>query len=108
MREAEKPASRIILTAPNGIEQSIGARVVFGRVVLSKFGEGAKYAANEQFILDRIGDQWFVESLPGTPNDTMHNGALLAGRAKLEIGDVIAVGKASSNKTVLELTVRAE
>jgi serine/threonine protein kinase len=98
---------RVALVSADGIELSVGARLVFGRVVLAKFGDAAKYAANEQFILDRVGDQWFVEPCPGTTNDTMHNGALLVGRKNLEVGDTIALGKVASGRTVLELTVRA-
>ncbi|MBA4188276.1 MAG: hypothetical protein C0467_09750 [Planctomycetaceae bacterium] len=104
----EKPATRIVLTSLDGVEQSVGARVVFGRVVLAKFGEAAKYAANEQFILDRTGDDWFIEACPNTPNDTMLNGDLVVGRVKLSLGDKVGLGKAASKKTVLELTVRAE
>ncbi len=99
--------TRITLVSGEGRELSIGARVVFGRVVLAKFGEAAKYASHEQFILDRVGDEWFVEACIGTANDTMLNGTLLKGRVKLEIGDTIALGRAASKKTVLELTVRA-
>jgi serine/threonine protein kinase len=101
-------SARLILVSPDGIEQSIGARVVFGRVVLAKFGDGAKYASDQQFILDRTDDEWFVEACSGTANDTMLNGELLAGgsRVKLALGDSIAIGKAARKKTVLELTVR--
>jgi serine/threonine protein kinase len=108
-REAEKKraAARLVLVGPDGTEQSVGARVVFGRVVLAKFGDAAKYAANEQFVIDRVGDEWFVEACPETANDTLHNGALLTGRAKLAVGDRIGLGKVSIKKTVLELTVRA-
>jgi len=76
--------------------------------VLSKFGDGAKYASDQQFILDRSEGGWYVEACPGTPNDTMLNGELVGGgtRVKLSAGDVIAIGKASRHKTVLELTVR--
>lgn len=98
-------SQRLTLTSADGGELSIGARVVFGRVVLAKFGEAAKYAANEQFVLDRVGDEWFVEACHNTPNDTMLNGELLVGRARLTIGDRIALGKAASKRTVLELTV---
>lgn len=106
-KEAEKPAARIVL-ASGEVQQSVGARVVFGRIVLAKFGDAAKYAANEQFILDRDGDEWFVEPCPNTPNDTMLNGELVAARTKVSVGDKIGLGKAASKKTVLELTVRAE
>lgn len=107
-RKKNEPPARLTLASADGVEQSIGARVAFGRVVLAKFGDGAKYAADQQFVLDRTGDEWFVEACPGTPNDTMLNGELLEGgsRAKLSVGDVIAVGKASRKKAVLELTVR--
>ena len=98
---------RIILVSRDGTELSIGARVVLGRVVLAKFGDAAKYAANEQFIIDRAEDKWFVEACAETPNDTMLNGTLLSGRMNLDVGDVIALGKAARGKTVLELTVRA-
>jgi len=107
-KDEEKPATRIVLASPDGAVQSVGARVVFGRIVLAKFGDASKYAANEQFILDRAGDEWYVEPCPNTPNDTMLNGELLTGRAKLSLGDKIGLGKAASKKTVLELTVRAE
>ncbi len=107
-KKEEKPAARIVLAAPDGVEQSVGARVVFGRVVLAKFGDASKYAATEQFILDRFGDDWYVEPCPNTPNDTMLNGELLTGRAKVSVGDKIGLGKAASKKTVLELTLRAE
>lgn len=101
-------SNRLTLVSSDGIEQSIGARVVFGRVVLAKFGDGAKYASDQQFILERSGDEWFVEACPGTVNDTILNGELLAGgtRANLAAGDTIAIGKAARKKTVLELTVR--
>ena len=106
-KKAEIP-SRLLLVSSDGVEQSVGARVVFGRVVLAKFGEAAKYANDQQFILDRSGDEWFVEACEGTANDTMVNGSLLAGgsRVPLTIGDTIAIGKASKKKTVLELTIR--
>jgi hypothetical protein len=107
-KEAEMVAARIVLASPDGTTQSVGARVVFGRIVLAKFGDASKYAANEQFILDRTGDDWYIEACPNTPNDTMLNGELLSGRSKLTVGDKIGLGKAASKKTVLELTVRAE
>jgi serine/threonine protein kinase len=108
---AAKPGAagiRLVLVSPEGVELPVGARVVFGRIVLARFGEGAKYAAHEQFVLDRVGHEWFVEASHGTPNDTMLNDDLLPGgaRARLSPGDRIAVGRAASKKTVLELTVR--
>jgi serine/threonine protein kinase len=100
------PPARLILANAEGIELSVGARVTLGRVVLAKFGPAARYAAEYQFILDRTEDGWFVEACPLTPNDTLVNGKLLAERVPLSIGDRIAIGKAASGKTVLELAVR--
>ena len=104
--EAARLPARIVLIGPDGTELSIGARLVLGRVVLAKFGSGSQYAADHQFILDRVDEEWFVDACPGTPNDTLFNGVLLSGRAKLAVGDTIAVGKAASKKTALELTIR--
>ena len=104
--EAARLPTRIVLIGPDGAELSVGARLVLGRVVLAKFGPGARYAADHQFVLDRVDDAWFAEACVGTPNDTLLNGALLDGRAKLSVGDTIAVGKAASKRTVLELTIR--
>ena len=103
---AALPPARIVLVNAEGIELSLGARVTLGRVVLAKFGPAAHYAAEYQFILDRTDEGWFVEPCPVTPNDTLLNGKLLADRVPLSIGDRIAIGKAASGKTVLELTVR--
>jgi hypothetical protein len=107
-RKRNAVPARLVLVSSDGIEQSIGARVVFGRVVLAKFGDDAKYANDQQFILERTGEEWFVEACAGTVNDTMVNGSLLPGgeRIPLAIGDTIAIGKASRKKTVLELTIR--
>lgn len=99
-------SERLVLVSADGTEQQIGARVTLGRTVLAKFGPGAQYAADHQFILDRVGDEWFVEACPGTPNDTMLNGELLKQRTKLAAGDKIAVGRATSKKVALELLVR--
>lgn len=107
-RKKNELPPRLVMASADGVEQSVGARVVFGRVVLAKFGDGAKYAADQQFVLDRGDEGWFVEACRGTPNDTMLNGELLEGgeRRAISAGDVVAIGKASRKKTVLELTVR--
>jgi hypothetical protein len=109
-RKKAEPAPRLLLVGTDGTpEQSVGARVVMGRVVLAKFGEGAKYASDQQFILDRVEGDWFLEACASTANDTMLNGELVPSgtRVKLSPGDRIGVGRAASKKTVLELTVRA-
>jgi eukaryotic-like serine/threonine-protein kinase len=107
-KEAAAPAPvRLVLVGPGGTELSVGARLTLGRTVLAKFGDGAKYAADQQFVVEPVDGDWFALACPGTPNDTMFNGALLTGRVKLAAGDRIAVGNAAKKKTALELTVRA-
>jgi hypothetical protein len=108
MAEKKEISGRIVLRSAEGVEQSVGARVVFGRVVLAKFGDGARYASDQQFILDRDEDEWYIVACPRTINDTMLNGALLEGdsRVKIAVGDTIAIGKAATKKTVLELRVQ--
>jgi hypothetical protein len=104
--EAARLPARIVLIGQDGTELSIGARLVLGRVVLAKFGNGAQYAADHQFVLDYVDGEWFVEPCDDTTNDTLLNGALLARRVTLAVGDTIAIGKAVSKKSVLELTIR--
>ncbi len=98
---------RIVLQSSEGVELSVGARLALGCVVLAKFGTGSRYAANEQFILDRTAEGWFIEPCPATPNDTLVNGELLRDRQRLQGGTQIAIGNALSKKTALVLTVRS-
>lgn len=100
-----RASGRLMLLGPDGTKLTVGARVVLGRTVLARFGPNSQYAAEHQFVLDKTEDGWFVEPVPGTPNDTMFNGTLLAGRTELTDGDKVGVGRAASKRTVFELIV---
>jgi serine/threonine protein kinase len=106
--ESLRISGRLKLVSSEGIELTIGASLKVGRIVLARFGHGAQYAADHQFTLERVNDQWFLEPGPNTPNDTLLNGELLNGRRQLIAGDRIAIGRASSQRRVLELEVKAE
>jgi hypothetical protein len=81
---------------------------VLGRTVLTtRFGEGGRYAADQQFVVDKADDGWYIESVPGTTNATLLNGAVLATRTKLAVGDTIGVGSAVSRKSKLDMQVKA-
>ena len=98
---------RLVLVGPGGAELSLGARLVFGRTVLtSKFGDGGKYASDQQFTLDRTADGWYVEPVAGTTNATLLNGNVLTARTQLTEGAIIGVGNAVSKRSKLDLTVR--
>ncbi|MCI0701387.1 MAG: protein kinase [Planctomycetia bacterium] len=101
-------APRLVLVGASGAELGIGARLAVGRTILiTKFGENGRFAADRQFILDRTEDGWFVEPVAGTPNATLLNGEVLETRTLLEPGATIAIGNAVSRKTKLELTVKS-
>jgi eukaryotic-like serine/threonine-protein kinase len=110
---AERPPSlalavgALVLVGPGGTELSLGARLAVGRTVLTtKFGEGGRFAADQQFILDRKDDGWYVEPVAGTVNATLLNGNVLTARTKLAPGDTIGVGNAVSRKSKLDMQVR--
>jgi hypothetical protein len=79
---------------------------VLGRTVLTtRFGEGGRYAADRQFVVDKTDDGWFVEPVAGTVNATLLNGDVLSNRTKLAPGDTIGVGNAVSRKSKLDMRV---
>jgi len=75
-------------------------------VLITRFGDGGKFAADQQFILDKREDGWFVEPVAGTTNATLLNGNVLTERTKLAVGDVIGVGNAVSKRSKLDMQVR--
>ena len=98
---------KLVLVGPDGTELALNARLAVGRTVLTtKFGEGGKFAADRQFVLDKQDDGWFVEPVAETLNATLFNGEPLTGRAKLAPGSVIGVGNAVSKKSKLDLKVK--
>jgi serine/threonine protein kinase len=101
-------SGRLVLVGPDGTELSLSARLALGRTVLvSKFGEGGKFAAEQQFVLDKTAEGWYIEPIAGTTNATLLDGEVLAARQKLRGGAVIGVGSAVSRKSKLDLTVKA-
>ncbi len=101
-------AHSLVLVGLDGIDLSINVRLVVGRVVLvTKFGECGRYAADQQFILDRQGNGWFIEPVTGTTNATLLNGSVLTTRTRLASGMVIGIGNADSKRSKLDLQVKA-
>jgi hypothetical protein len=96
-----------VLVGPDGTELPLTARVALGRVVLTtKFGEGGKFASDQQFVLDRKEDGWYIEPFAGTTNATLLNGDVLTERTKLAAGATIGVGSAVSKKSKLDMRVK--
>jgi hypothetical protein len=87
---------------------ALSAKLVLGRTVLTtRFGEGGRYAADQQFVVDRADDGWYIEPVSGTTNATLLNGTVLAIRTRLAVGDTIGVGSAVSLKSKLDMQVKA-
>ena len=98
----------MILIGPDGAELGLSARLSLGRTVLtSKFGEGGRYAAEQQFVLDKKDDGWYIEPIVGTTNATLLDGEVLAARTKLKAGATVGVGSAVSKKSKLDMKVKA-
>ena len=96
-----------MLVGPGGAELALSARLALGRTVLTtRFGEGGRYAAERQFILDRQPDGWYAEPAAGTTNATLLNGNVLDARTRLASGDTIGVGNAVSKRSKLDMQVR--
>jgi serine/threonine protein kinase len=99
---------KLVLVGPDGAELALNARLAVGKTVLiAKFGDGGRYAAEQQFILDKKDDGWYVEPVAGTTNATLFNGDVLTTRTKLAVGAVIGVGSAVSKRSKLDMTVKA-
>jgi hypothetical protein len=105
---AAEPPGRLVLVGPDGTELGLSARLALGRTVLqSRFGDGGRFAAERQFVLDKQDDGWYIEPVAGTTNATLLDGEVLTARARLAAGATIGVGSAVSRKSKLDLTVRA-
>jgi serine/threonine protein kinase len=101
------PVGRLVLIGPDGAELAINARLAVGRTVLTtKFGEGGRYAADRQFVLDKQDDGWFVEPVAGTTNATLLDCEVLTALTRLAPGAVIGVGSAVSKRSKLDMQVK--
>lgn len=97
----------LVLVGPDGTELVLTARVALGRTVLiTRFGEGGRFASDQQFVLDRKDDGWYIEPLAGTTNATLLDGEVLAERTKLAPGATIGVGSAVSKRSKLDLRIK--
>jgi hypothetical protein len=97
----------LVLVGPDGTELVLTARVALGRTVLiTRFGEGGRYASDQQFVIDRSDDGWYIEPVPYTTNATLLNGDVLTERTKLAPGATIGVGSAVSKKSKLDMRVK--
>lgn len=98
---------RIQLVAPNGKSLGISVRTEVGKALLRQFGADAEFWDDKQCTVERRPDgQWLLTPAPGTANETIVNGALLASSRPLKDGDVIAVGRIAKGITKLPLTAR--
>ena len=48
---------------------------------MSKFGDGGRYAAEQQFVLDKKDDGWYIEAVAGTTNATLLDGMAKCSRS---------------------------
>jgi len=83
----------LVLKGANGAEKRIQLATFLGRRSLSQFGEESKYLGDRQFNLILDKGEWYIEHIAGNVNQTMLNGAPIAGKALLKNGDVISLGK---------------
>lgn len=97
---------RIALTNAAGVQLATGQALVVGQTLLKQFGAESGFASEPQFRLDREGDDWFIEPMPGAQNQTLVNGKKLTGRVKLNLNDEVAVGKEERGVIKLPLKVR--
>ena len=97
---------RVQLVGSGGRALQIGVRTEVGKHLAEQFGSDAEFWDARQLVLERGADRrWQVAPLPGTANETLLNGELLAAPQPLHEGDVIAVGRKATGIVKLPLTV---
>ena len=106
-RGAPLTSDRVRL-ASGGQALQIGVRTAVGKRLARQFGSDAEFWDERQCVLERRPDQrWQVVPMPGTANETLLNGEILAAPQPLHEGDVIAVGRKATGVVKLPLTVSA-
>ena len=86
----------------------LGVRTQLGKHVVRQFGADAEFWDATQCTLERLPDgRWRVTPAPGTANETLLNGEVLAAPQPLADGDVLAVGRKAKGIVKLPLRVRA-
>lgn len=79
-----------------------------GKQLARQFGSDAEFWDARQCILERQPDRrWRLAPIPGTANETLLNGDVLAAPQSLHDGDIIAVGRKAKGIVKLPLRVRA-
>jgi len=107
-RGAPLIADRVQLVGNGGRALEIGVRTEVGKHLAQQFGSDAQFWDVRQCVLERRADRrWQVAPAPGTANETLLNGDVLAAPQPLHDGDVIAVGRKAAGIVKLPLTVRA-
>jgi serine/threonine protein kinase len=107
LRGAPLTSDRVRL-ASGGRALQIGVRTAVGKHLARQFGSDAEFWDDRQCVLERRPDQrWQVVPVPGTANETLLNGEVLAEPQPLHDGDVIAVGRKATGIAKLPLTVSA-
>ncbi len=70
-------------------------------------GGNAKYLSSKgQFKFTKNKDDWFVETVSTSSNDSFYNGKHLKGKEKISNGDKLGVGNASKRKIVIEFEIK--
>ena len=106
-RGAPLTSDRVRLASGGQVLQ-IGVRTAVGKHLARQFGSDAEFWDERQCVLERRPDQrWQVLPVPGTANETLLNGEVLAAPQPLHEGDVIAVGRKATGVIKLPLTVSA-
>jgi len=94
--------------ASAGHALQIGVRTAVGKQLARQFGSDAEFWDERQCVLERRPDRrWQIVPVPGTANETLLNGEVLAAPQLLHEGDVIAVGRKATGVVKLPLTVGA-
>ena len=107
-RGAPLTSDRVLLRGGGGQALQVGVRTAVGKHLARQFGSDAEFWDERQCVLERRPDQrWQVVPVPGTANETLLNGEVLAAPQPLHEGDVIAVGRKAAGIVKLPLTVGA-
>jgi serine/threonine protein kinase len=97
----------LTLIARDGKELAFRVRTDMGSALCSQlYRDDSVYWGSVQFTLDFADGAWSVIPRPGTKNDTLLNGKLVADRTALKTGDQLAVGRAAKGVSKTPLAVR--
>ncbi len=78
----------------------------FGRQLLTRASQAARYARRCQFLLERQGERLIIRPGRDTPCDTIVNGNVLTSETPLNQGDIIRLrGRASGREAMMLVTI---